>query len=110
MHHLRVRPTYRSCDIRSVAASLAMHGSIKTRLNLARALRRWIERLVTKCKSKDLAAFRKVLSLFNGSKELARKFFELAAKYNDRPGGYTRVVKCGFRSGDDAPMAVIQFV
>ena len=94
----------------NMVASLLDAGSIKTTLPKARALRPYVEKLITKAKnSDDLASFRYLVSKLN-SIETARKMKTISSNYSEVNGGYTRIVKCGYRYGDDAPMAYIQLI
>ncbi len=94
----------------NMVASLLDAGSIKTTLPKAKALRPYIEKLITKAKnSDDLASFRYLVSKLN-SIETARKMKAISSNYSGVNGGYTRIVKCGYRYGDDAPMAYIQLI
>ncbi len=97
--------------IRSLAVALITYGAIKTTEARAKELRPYIEKMITKAKSGDLAA-RRLLSARLGNQEtLANKLVdEIAPKYADRQGGYTRITKLPRRQGDASPMAVIEFV
>jgi large subunit ribosomal protein L17 len=75
----------------------------------AKELRPYIEKLITMCKVNNLSTRRTALSILR-DKETVAKLFEISAKFADRKGGYTRIMKCGFRYGDNAPMALIEFV
>ncbi|MEZ5839079.1 MAG: 50S ribosomal protein L17 [Hyphomicrobiales bacterium] len=102
--------SHRKAMFANMAASLIRHEQIVTTLPKAKDLRPIVEKLVTLAKRGDLHARRTVASRL-GDEAMAKKLFEvLAARYADRPGGYTRVLKAGFRFGDNAPMAVIEFV
>lgn len=94
--------------------SLLEHGHIKTTLPKAKELRKFAERLVTLSKQDSLSNRRLVISRVGNSvvaKTLVSKLFnEIAPKYKERPGGYLRILKCGFREGDNAPIALIEFV
>ena len=95
----------------NMAAALIKHEQIKTTLQKAKELRAVVDRLITLGKRGDLHARRIAISRLHGAKKLAEKLFgDLADRYRDRPGGYTRVVKAGFRYGDSAPMAIIELV
>jgi len=94
--------------LRSLALALIEKGKIKTTEAKAKELRPYVEKIITKAKKDDLASRRLVSSkLGQYSKKL---FVEVAPLYKDRKGGYTRIVKLGNRAGDNAPMAVIEFV
>ena len=95
----------------NMAAALIKHEQIKTTLPKAKELRSVVDKLITLGKRGDLHARRIAVSRLHGDSALADKLFTtLADRYRDRPGGYTRVVKAGFRYGDSAPMAVIELV
>jgi large subunit ribosomal protein L17 len=94
----------------NLAASLIHHEQIVTTLPKAKDLRRVIEKFITLGKRGDLNS-RRLLIARLGSEEMAKKVFDvLAPRYKDRSGGYTRVLKAGFRFGDSAPRAVIELV
>ncbi len=94
----------------NMAASLVQHEQISTTLPKAKELRSFVDKLVTLGKKGDLAARRQAISKMR-DKEMVQKLFDvLADRYKDREGGYTRVLKAGYRYGDNAPMAVIELV
>ncbi len=90
--------------------SLFEHGIIKTTLPKAKELRRVAEPLITLAKTDSVATRRTAFSKLRDKAIVGKLFSELAPRYKDRPGGYTRILKCGFRSGDSAPMAYIELV
>ena len=95
---------------RNMACSLFEHEVIKTTLPKAKELKRVAEPLITLAKN-DSVANRRLAFARTGSKETVGKLFaELGPRYIERPGGYTRILKCGFRSGDTAPMAFVELV
>jgi large subunit ribosomal protein L17 len=95
----------------NMAVALLKHEQIKTTLPKAKDLRRYVERLITLGKKGTLAARRQALSQLHNDNAIAQKLFdELASRYEKREGGYTRVLKAGFRYGDMAPMAFIELV
>jgi large subunit ribosomal protein L17 len=101
---------HREAMFANMAASLIKHEQIVTTLPKAKALRPVVEKLVTLAKRGDLAARRLVISRM-GDETQAKKLFDvIAPRYKARAGGYTRVLKAGFRQGDNAPVAVIEFV
>ena len=103
--------SHRKAMFGNLAAALIKHEQIKTTLPKAKELRSVVDRLITLGKRGDLHARRLAISRLHGDKKLADKLFTtLADRYSDRPGGYTRVVKAGFRYGDSAPMAIIELV
>lgn len=98
---------------RNMAAALVKHEQIKTTLPKAKELRPVVDKLITLGKRGpgDLHARRQAIRRLGGDAKLADKLFTtLAERYAERPGGYTRVLKAGFRYGDSAPMAVIELV
>ncbi|PID31155.1 MAG: 50S ribosomal protein L17 [Candidatus Cloacimonadota bacterium] len=102
--------SHRKAMLANLCSSLFEHKKITTTLAKAKETRRFAEKLITFGKKGDLNSLRQVLK-FIRSKEVARVLFkEIAPSYNDRNGGYTRVVKIGTRKGDAAEMAVIQLV
>jgi len=103
--------SHRKALFGNMAAALIKHEQIKTTLPKAKELRGIVDRLITLGKRGDLHARRIAISRLHGDKELADKLFSsLAERYKDRPGGYTRVLRAGFRYGDSAPMAIIELV
>ena len=102
--------SHRQAMFANMAASLIKHEQIVTTLPKAKALRPVVERLVTLAKKGDLGARRLVLSRMRDETQTKKLFDTLAPRYKTRNGGYTRVLKAGFRYGDSAPMAVIELV
>lgn len=101
---------HRQAMLANMSAALVKHEQIVTTLPKAKELRPFVERLVTLGKRGDLHARRQAISKMR-DKQMVQKLFEtLAPRYAERAGGYTRVLKAGFRYGDSAPMAVIEFV
>lgn len=101
---------HRKAMYANLAASLIEHGRIKTTEAKAKAVRPYVERLVTLGKRGDLAARRHAIAQLR-DKWIVNELFEFVApRFEDRPGGYTRVVKLGPRPGDAAPMAYLEFV
>ena len=94
----------------NMANSLFLHEVIKTTLPKAKELRRVVEPLITKAKSDSIANRRHVFSKLRDDAMVAKLFTELGPFYKDRPGGYVRILKAGFRTGDKAPMALVQLV
>jgi large subunit ribosomal protein L17 len=94
----------------NMAVALIKHEQIKTTLPKAKDLRRVVDRLITLGKRGDLHARRQALSTLRDDAIAAKLFDKLGPRYKDRPGGYTRVIKAGFRYGDMAPMALIELV
>jgi large subunit ribosomal protein L17 len=103
-------PTHRSALLASLASALIKHEQIATTLPKAKELRRVADRLITLAKRGDLHARRLAFSRIRDDAMVSKLFETLGPRYADRPGGYTRVLKAGFRYGDSAPMAVIELV
>ena len=102
--------SHRKAMFKNMASSLVKHEVIKTTLPKAKELRRVIEPLITLSKV-DSVANRRLAMVRTGDKEVVGKLFnELGPRYEARPGGYIRILKCGFRTGDKAPMAYVEFV
>ncbi len=102
--------SHRQAMFRNMAGSLVKHEVIKTTLPKAKELRRVIEPLITLAKQ-DSVANRRLAFARTGDKEVVGKLFnELGPRYEQRPGGYIRILKCGFRTGDNAPMAYVELV
>jgi large subunit ribosomal protein L17 len=102
--------THRSALFASLATALIKHEQIVTTLPKAKDLRRVADRLITLAKKGDLHARRLAFSRIRDEAMVAKLFDTLGPRYAERPGGYTRVMKAGFRYGDAAPMAVIELV
>ncbi|MEE2971317.1 MAG: 50S ribosomal protein L17 [Pseudomonadota bacterium] len=105
--------SHRKAMFINMAAALVKHEQIKTTLPKAKELRPVVDRLITLGKRgpTDLHARRQAITKLGGDAKLADKLFTtLADRYSDRPGGYTRVIRAGFRYGDNAPMAVIELI
>ena len=94
----------------NMAGSLIEHEQIKTTLPKAKELRPYIEKLITLAKKGGLSNRRLAMSRLMDDKQLVKLFDELATRYADRSGGYSRVIKAGFRGSDAAPMGVIELV
>ncbi|WP_292054581.1 MULTISPECIES: 50S ribosomal protein L17 [unclassified Brevundimonas] len=102
--------SHRQAMFANMAASLIKHEQITTTLPKAKELRPFVEKLVTLAKRGDLHARRQAISAVRDVPQVGKLFDTLAARYADRQGGYIRIMKAGFRHGDNAPMAVIEFV
>ena len=102
--------THRTAMFANMAASLIEHEQIVTTLPKAKELRPVVEKLVTLAKKGDLAARRLAVSRVRDEAMVKKLFETIGPRYKDRNGGYTRVLKAGFRHGDNAPVAVIEFV
>lgn len=95
---------------KSLAISIIEHESINTTLTKAKEIRGFLEPLVTLAKENTVANQRLAYSRLRSKEAVAKLFDELGPRYKDRPGGYLRVIKSGFRNGDKAPSAQIEFV
>jgi large subunit ribosomal protein L17 len=95
---------------RNMAASLFRHEIIKTTLPKAKELRRVAEPMITRAKQDSVANRRVIFSRLRDKEMVGKLFNELGPRYESRPGGYLRILKCGFRSGDAAPMAYVELV
>ena len=103
-------PAHERLLLRNMATSLFLHGRIETTETKAKRLRPLAERLVTFAKRGDLASRRRVIAQLMDKTAVHKLFAEVAPLVADRPGGYTRITKLGFRKGDNAPIAVIELV
>ena len=108
--HLNRTSSHRQAMFRNMAASLIEHEIIKTTLPKAKELRRVAEPLITLAKEDSVANRRLAFSRTRDKAAVGKLFSELGPRYEDRPGGYTRILKAGFRAGDAAPMAYIELV
>ena len=102
--------SHRQAMFRNMAASLVEHESIKTTLPKAKELRRVVEPLVTMSKEDNVAKRRLAFARLRDKAAVGKLFTDLGPRFSSRPGGYTRIMKCGMRPGDNAPMAIIEFV
>ncbi len=102
--------THRSALFANMASALIKHEQIVTTLPKAKELRRVADQLITLAKRGDLHARRQAFARIRDEDMVAKLFDTLGPRYAERPGGYTRVLKAGFRFGDSAPMAVIELV
>lgn len=108
-HKLGVNPSHRRAMLMNLAENLIKHKRIKTTDSRAKALREYIEPLITKAKKGDLNSRRMVLRKLH--KDAVQTLFdEIGPAFADRPGGYTRIIKLGFRKDDAASMSLIEFV
>lgn len=102
--------SHRSAMFKNMAASLFKNEVIKTTLPKAKELRRVAEPLITKAKTDSVANRRLVFDRIRDRDMVSKLFNELGPRYKDRPGGYLRILKCGYRAGDSAPMAFVELV
>ncbi len=102
--------SHRKAMFSNMCTSLIQHELIKTTLPKAKELRRYIEPLITVSKTDSVASRRHVFDTLRSKEAVGKLFTTLGPRYNERPGGYVRVLKCGFRAGDNAPMAIVELV
>jgi len=101
---------HRTAMFRNMAASLMEHESITTTLPKAKELRRVVEPLITLSKEDSVSKRRLAFARLRNKQAVGKLFSDLGPRFSQRPGGYTRILKCGNRPGDNAPMAIIEFV
>ena len=102
---------HRKAMFKNMSVSLIEHELIKTTLPKAKDLRGIIEPMITHAKNHDdVAGLRLAFSRLRDRKAVQKLFAELAPRYKERPGGYVRILKCGYRPGDQAPMAYVELV
>ena len=109
-NHLGHSSSHHKANMQNLAVALFRHELIRTTLAKAKTLRRVAEPLITRAKSDTLANRRIVFARLRDRDSVSKLFAELGPRYKARPGGYTRVLRCGFRAGDSAPMAYIELV
>jgi large subunit ribosomal protein L17 len=102
--------SHRKAMFRNMAVSLFQHELIKTTLPKAKELRGVAEPLITLSKIDDVAKRRLAFSRLRDNEIVTKLFTELGPRYKERPGGYIRILKCGYRDGDKAPMAYVELV
>lgn len=102
--------SHRKAMFKNMSASLFDHELIKTTLPKAKELRRKAEKLITLAKIDSVANRRLAFARLRDRDAVTKLFNELGPRYKDRPGGYLRILKCGFRTGDNAPMAYVELV
>lgn len=110
VNHLSRQASHRKAMLANMACSLIEHKRINTTVAKAKALKQYIEPLVTKSKTDDTHNRRIVFSYLKDKYAVTELFREVAPKVGDRPGGYTRIIKLGNRLGDNAEMAMIELV
>jgi len=110
INHLGRQSGHRKALLSNMAASLILHKKIETTLAKAKALRQYVEPLITKSKEDTTHSRRVVFSYLKQKEAVSELFRVVAPKIADRPGGYTRIVKNGFREGDGADMAIMELV
>lgn len=102
--------SHRAAMLRNMVTSLIEHEKITTTDSRAKELRKVVDRMITLGKRGDLHARRQALSVIRDSKIVAKLFDVVALRYKERPGGYTRILKLGARTGDKASLAIIELV
>lgn len=108
--HLHRSSSHRKAMLCNLAVSLLTHGRVRTTEAKAKEVRRVVDRIITWGKRGDLHARRLAARYVRSRAVVKRVFDELAPRYRDRPGGYTRLIKAGFRHGDNAPLVVLELV
>ena len=108
--HLNRTSSHRQAMFRNMACSLFEHELIKTTVPKAKELRRVAEPLITMAKVDNVAKRRLAFARLRSDAVVGKLFSELGPRYQARPGGYLRILKCGFRAGDKAPMAYVELV
>jgi large subunit ribosomal protein L17 len=104
------KSSHRKAMYRNMSASLIQHETIKTTVPKAKELRRVIEPLITLAKKDSVANRRLAFSRLRDKASVGKLFTELGPRFKERPGGYLRILKAGFRRGDSAPMAIVQLL
>ena len=102
--------SHREAMFKNMASSLFKHELIRTTLPKAKELRRVAEPLITLAKTDGVANRRLAFARLRDKQAVGKLFVELGPRYRERPGGYLRILKCGFRPGDNAPMAYVELV
>lgn len=102
--------SHREAMFKNMASSLVKHELIRTTLPKAKELRRVAEPLITLAKTDGVANRRLAFSRLRDKEAVGKLFVELGPRYKERPGGYLRILKCGFRPGDNAPMAYVELI
>jgi ribosomal protein L17 len=108
--HLSRDSAHRKAMFKNMSVSLLQHEAIRTTLPKAKELRREAEPLITLAKSDTVHKRRLAFARLGDRATVTKLFNELGPRYKERPGGYTRILKCGYRPGDNAPMAIIELV
>ena len=107
---LNMTSAHRKAMFKNMTVSLLQHEEIRTTLPKAKELRRHAEPLITLAKTPSVANRRLAFSRLRDRATVSKLFDDLGVHYKDRPGGYLRILKCGYRPGDKAPMAIVQMV
>ena len=109
-NHLSRKAPHRKSMLSNMASSLILHKKIETTLAKAKALRKFVEPLLTKSKFDTTHSRRSVFSILENKEAVNELFNKVSEKISSRPGGYTRIIKTGFRLGDNAEMSIIELV
>ncbi len=109
-NHLGRKTAHRKAMLANMACSLITHKRINTTVAKAKALRVFVEPIITKSKADTTHNRRLAFAALRDKYAVSELFREVAVKVADRPGGYVRIIKCGFRAGDNAPLALVEFV
>ncbi len=102
--------SHRKAMFANMCCSIIEHELIKTTLPKAKDLRRYIEPLITVSKVDSVATRRQAFDTLRSKSAVGKLFTQLGPRYVERPGGYVRIIKCGYRTGDNAPMAIVELV
>ena len=108
--HLNRTSSHREALMKNLAISLFRHEVIKTTLPKAKELRRTAEPIITLSKQDSVANRRRAYAKLRDHEVVGKLFTELGPRFDTRPGGYTRILKCGYRAGDNAPLAIVELV
>jgi large subunit ribosomal protein L17 len=107
---LNMTSAHRKAMFKNMSVSLLLHEEIRTTLPKAKELRKHVEPLITMAKTATVANRRLAFSRLRDRAMVSKLFDDLGVHFKDRPGGYLRILKCGYRPGDKAPMAIVQMV
>ncbi|HAU1182701.1 TPA: 50S ribosomal protein L17 [Legionella pneumophila] len=102
--------SHRKAMFSNMCCSLIEHELIRTTLPKAKDLRRYIEPLITVSKSDSVASRRRAFDILRSKSAVGKLFSDLGPRFAKRPGGYIRIIKCGYRDGDNAPMAIVELM
>ncbi|HAT8621496.1 TPA: 50S ribosomal protein L17 [Legionella pneumophila] len=102
--------SHRKAMFTNMCCSLIEHELIRTTLPKAKDLRRYIEPLITVSKSDSVASRRRAFDILRSKSAVGKLFTDLGPRFAKRPGGYIRIIKCGYRDGDNAPMAIVELM
>ncbi len=104
------KSSHRKAMYRNMAASLIRHETIRTTVPKAKELRRVVEPLITLAKEDDVANRRRAFDRLRDKEVVGKLFRDIGPRFKDRPGGYLRILKIGYRDGDAAPMAIVELL